>query len=153
MVCIAAITTGPNTGGTNVINSTTVTGGNFSTNASGNAVITGQLTVTNINGVKVYRALLTQVGENDPSATVLENTLGGTPLWSYSAEGTYSATLAGAFPVNKVFCRAGGSAFHVDVLFSLYRSDNDSLTLGDRYLGEPTDGMLLNTPVEILVYP
>ena len=32
---------------------------------------------------KVYTALLTQTGTNAPVATVLENTLGGTPVWSY----------------------------------------------------------------------
>ena len=51
----------------------------------------------------VYTALLSQSGTNAPVATVLENTLGGTVVWTYSSAGSYRATLAGAFPANKVF--------------------------------------------------
>lgn len=50
---------------------------------------------------KVYTALLTQTGTDAPIATVLENTLGGEVVWSYSSVGTYIATLASAFTVNK----------------------------------------------------
>ncbi|OUL63702.1 BspA family leucine-rich repeat surface protein [Flavobacterium sp. AJR] len=46
---------------------------------------------------RVYTALLTQSGTSAPVATVLENTLGGTVVWSRNAVGQYSATLAGAF--------------------------------------------------------
>lgn len=50
---------------------------------------------------KVYKALLTQTGILDPVATVLENTLGGTVVWSRAAIGEYIGTLVGAFPDNK----------------------------------------------------
>ena len=50
---------------------------------------------------KVYTALLTQTGTNAPVATVLENTLGGTPVWDYAGTGQYYATLIGAFTVDK----------------------------------------------------
>ncbi len=49
-------------------------------------------------GVKVYRALLTQSGTDAPVATVLENTLGGTVVWTWNSAGSYVGTLAGAFP-------------------------------------------------------
>lgn len=49
----------------------------------------------------VYTALLTQSGTDAPVATVLENTLGGTVVWSYVSTGTYRATLSGAFTSNK----------------------------------------------------
>ena len=52
---------------------------------------------------KVYTALLTQSGEDDPVATVLENTLGNI-VWSRQNIGQYIGTLAGAFVVNKVVC-------------------------------------------------
>lgn len=52
-------------------------------------------------GVKEYVALLTQTGTNAPVATILKNTLGGVPVWTYSTVGTYLATLASAFTVNK----------------------------------------------------
>lgn len=50
---------------------------------------------------KVYTALLNQSGTDAPIATVLENTLGGTVVWSYEDVGVYRANLAGAFTENK----------------------------------------------------
>ena len=50
---------------------------------------------------KVYTALITQSGTSAPTATVLENTLGGTPTWAYSSTGTFTLTLTGAFTNNK----------------------------------------------------
>ena len=50
---------------------------------------------------KVYTALVTQSGTNAPTATVLENTLGGTPTWAFSSAGTFTLTLTGAFTNNK----------------------------------------------------
>lgn len=50
----------------------------------------------------VYTAILTQSGLDAPTVTaVLENTLGGTVVWARSNIGRYTATLAGAFPLNK----------------------------------------------------
>jgi hypothetical protein len=45
----------------------------------------------------VYTALLSQSGTNAPVATVLENTLGGTVVWTRVGAGDYFGTLAGAF--------------------------------------------------------
>lgn len=50
---------------------------------------------------KVYTALLTQSGTDAPVATVLENTLGGDVVWSYSSIGTYNAVTNGFFTLNK----------------------------------------------------
>ncbi len=52
-------------------------------------------------GAKKYVALLTQTGTNAPTATVLDNTLGGTLVWSYDGVGTYIGTLTGAFTLDK----------------------------------------------------
>ena len=49
----------------------------------------------------VYRALLTQTGTDAPVATVLENSLGGTVVWTRDDAGVYDATLASAFTTNK----------------------------------------------------
>jgi hypothetical protein len=53
---------------------------------------------------KKYVALLNQSGTDAPVATVLENTLGGEPVWTRVNDGQYTCTLAGAFPQNKTFC-------------------------------------------------
>lgn len=54
-----------------------------------------------ISGFKVYIATVTQTGTNAPVPTVLFNSLGGTPAWSYAGVGIYNLTLASAFPENK----------------------------------------------------
>ena len=50
---------------------------------------------------KSYVALLSQTGTSAPVATVLENSLGGTVVWTRNSIGNYSATLTGVFTVNK----------------------------------------------------
>lgn len=52
-------------------------------------------------GYKIYKALLTQTGTNAPVATILENTLGAVPVWSYSDVGLYLLTLSGAWTTDK----------------------------------------------------
>jgi hypothetical protein len=49
-------------------------------------------------GVKVYRAVLTQVGTAPPIAAVLENSLGGEIVFSREELGEYKGALVGAFP-------------------------------------------------------
>lgn len=55
-------------------------------------------------GYKKYVALLSQTGQDDPVATVLENTLGGVPVWTRYSMGQYLCTLPDAFPKLKTFC-------------------------------------------------
>lgn len=98
---------------------------------------------------KVYTALLTQTGTNAPVATVLENTLGGDIIWSYSNVGEYHGTLTGAFPQNhtvfeppiqtsKTVARAS-SAFIAGrindntVLFQVDEGDQDGVALDCLY--------------------
>lgn len=57
-----------------------------------------------------YVALLTQADTDAPVATVLENTLGGTVVWTYSDVGTYTGTLAAAFTTDKTFMLANTNA-------------------------------------------
>lgn len=52
-------------------------------------------------GYLVYVALLTQSGTDAPVATVMENTLGGTVVWTRDNEGQYRGTLTNAFPLGK----------------------------------------------------
>jgi len=123
-----------------------------------------RLTVTDIKDFtapyKVYRALLTQTTTGAPVATILENTLGGTLVWSRSSAGSYIGTLSGAFTVNKTFIlvpsrlvSATGSDYSE---FTLTRSDANSVSLtstfGPNGTATFTDSMLAAYPVEILVY-
>lgn len=46
-----------------------------------------------INGVKVYKALITQAGTAAPTDTILENSLGGNVTWSRVSAGNYEGLL------------------------------------------------------------
>lgn len=102
-------------------------------------------------GYLVYTALLSQTGTDAPVATVLENTLGGTVVWTYSSVGFYIGTLAGVFSANKtgiLFGSYGG-------ITSGGRIDADSVYVSTT---EPVGGLNANdylgdTIIEIRVYP
>jgi hypothetical protein len=69
--------------------------------ANGKAIITKEYVTAIVKPYKEYVALLTQTVTNAPVATVLDNTLGGTVVWSRNTFGNYSGILTGAFTVNK----------------------------------------------------
>lgn len=50
---------------------------------------------------KVYTAIISQTGTGNPTATVLENTLGATITWTRTNVGEYNGALTGAFTSNK----------------------------------------------------
>ncbi len=99
----------------------------------------------------VYTALLTQSGTDAPVATVLENTLGGTVVWTRTGDGQYTGTLAGAYTENKTYI----SALYPTANFNEFRfnraTDNTIViqSEGDTDYGYATIPMYL----EIRVYP
>ena len=103
---------------------------------------------------KKYRALLTQSGTNAPTAVVLENTLGGSPVLSYSGGGIYVLTLSGAFLTDKVFLsyearKSSGVSWIV-----AYRSSDNTIAIQSYdSAGNLTDGIMSSLSFEINVYP
>lgn len=99
-----------------------------------------------------YVALLTQTGTDAPVATVLENTLGGTVVWSYSDVGEYIATLTAAFTANKtgivVGCGNGSETNFIAYWVSANAIEMDVFTGGSA-----SDDLLFKTLIEIRVYP
>lgn len=109
---------------------------------------------------KVYTALLSQSGTDAPVATILENTLGGTPVWTRTGAGYYVCTLNGAFTPNKTFCSAiTGPVWGQGTLasqFGINDSDKCELSCFASSTGAGTDiGNYpeSDTSVEIRVYP
>lgn len=103
---------------------------------------------------KRYRALITQTGTAAPVATVLENTLGGTLVWTRLTSGTYRGTLTGAFPVAKYFAPMPISGLDTDAnttgggsAYNYYRGTDNYIELLSG-----VDSQLNNSPVEITVY-
>ena len=100
---------------------------------------------------KVYTALLTQASNFAPFATVLENTLGGTVIWSYDGIGLYSATLNGAFLLNKTTSTI--NVTNGNALLYIGRSSDDQMVLISRnFLDVPIDDSINDCTLEIRVY-
>ena len=101
---------------------------------------------------KVYTALLSQTSTNAPVATVLENTLGGTVIWTRAGTGTFLATLNGVFIANKtisfITTQGASAQLGVDVETSL----PDQIIVTKMFGGVLNDGLGL-TSFEIRVYP
>jgi len=104
---------------------------------------------------KKYVALLTQTGTNAPVATVLENTLGLVPSYSYLDVGTYLITATGKFTVNKTTTSIGSDIAISDTRYRVMTaySDTDTMVLTSFNEATGTNGVLLNTLIEIRVYP
>ena len=114
-------------------------------------VTVGQLNDYGVSGAsyKKYVALLTQAGSNPPTAVILENTLGGVPAWSYSSNGTYTATLAGVFTSNKTTLTISSNDGEVP---AAKRTSADVITVATYLSGVGTDDLLNGNTFEIIVY-
>ena len=114
-----------------------------------------------LTGVKRYKVLVNQTGTDDPTVTVLENTLGGTPVWSRFASGKNICTLAGAFPDGKTFVTigsgiSGGGNLHIlghNTIDDAPNSIGFNTYKGIGADGSTIDDCLWNTSILIEVYP
>jgi len=103
-------------------------------------------------GYLKYVALLTQSGTSAPTATVLENTLGGTVVWSYLSVGQYVGTLTGAFVENKFFSITTTNPNGASIAIAVEWLDIDSFRIVSLDGGgSPIDGAIFY--IEIRVYP
>lgn len=110
-------------------------------------------TVPDTRPYKVYTALLSQQPEGSvPDDTILENTLGGVPIWSRPGSGSYRITLSGAFTINKTVVFFGEAASGTPTfLVTAYRESANYIdfitSTGDDYLTEDSQ-----ISIEIRVY-
>lgn len=98
-----------------------------------------------------YVALVSQTGTGAPTATVLENTLGGTVVWTRSDVGDYRATLSGVFTENKTVIfnnLTGGFANYI-----FWNSTSEIAINTTDNTGTFVDDALVSTSIEIRVYP
>ncbi len=113
----------------------------------------GNLSATTPQPLK-YVALLTQTGTSAPTATVLENTLGGTVVWSYTSVGNYTGTLSGAFTVSKTGVTIGNGFYNGNHAIVRPNGINDVRVMTVNTAGAFVDGSALNdSMIEIRVYP
>lgn len=108
---------------------------------------------------KVYTALINQIGTNAPVATVLENTLGSTVVWTRFGVGTYIGTVSNsAFTVDKTTFLTtqttdGGATYPVIVNGGRQSASEIFIkTLQTDNLATTIDGYLSQATVEVRVY-
>jgi hypothetical protein len=105
-----------------------------------------------IRPYKVYSALLNQKSTIAPSATVLENTLGGDVTWTYSTIGVYIASFVDGFDPSTTLIFCGTSRTPTET-FTLKIDDGNAIVLQTYASGSLKDALLLQTSIEIRVYP
>ncbi len=114
----------------------------------GNLIVTGE---NNIRPYKVYTALITQTGTDDPTVVILENTIGNI-VWTRSNPGAYQGYLIGAFTADKTYLTAGPFPYLFNTSVTFQRGNDDVINLLNQTNNIQTDGILANTPIEIRVY-
>lgn len=102
----------------------------------------------------VYTALLTQSGTSAPTATVLENTLGGTVVWTRSSTGIYLGTLSGVFTNNKTSVSITNGSSGAKII-GAYSDTTSTITVGtvNSSTSASEDDVLFKATIEIRVYP
>jgi len=123
----------------------------MSNQTNGGAYFAGNLRCDTLNGVELYVAKLSQSGTDAPTATVFRNDLDGTVVWARASEGTYTATLTGAFPATTyVSVTPGIESSHTATRTS---ANVITLTTCDPHGAHAlADDLLEGTFVEIRVY-
>lgn len=106
---------------------------------------------------KIYKALISQTGADAPTVVELINTIGNV-VWSRTGNGTYLATLAGAFTLGKTFPKRGDNysgfsnvGFWISDVNTCYLSsqNNNGTNAGGVY----SDSLIDQMPIQIEVYP
>jgi len=104
---------------------------------------------------KVFTALLTQSGITPPTAFILENTLGFTPIWEYVDPGAYRANSPFFTEKTAVFLGSPYVNFNNEVVTlesARTPSGGGSVAIQSKIDGVSINGVLFNTPIEIRVY-
>lgn len=114
--------------------------------------------LSSVSGIKRYVALLAQTGTGAPVATVLENTLGGSIVWTRGAQGAYFGTLSGAFSGNVVYSIPYSEEGAQNSDISIVGISNNFISIITTAGGQQADNILGNitgrgTPITIEVYP
>ena len=117
-------------------------------------VVKSQLDAVAARPYKVYTALLSQTGTNAPTATVLENTLGGTIVWTRNLQGEYYGTLTGAFTLGKTYVTIvnGSSIDVIPLYYQTVRISSNVVRIISSKGTAQTDSLISEMSCEIRVY-
>lgn len=100
-----------------------------------------------------YVALIDQTATGNPTATVMENTTGGTIAWTRDGVGDYTATLSGAtFDLDKTLCLVTKGVESPGIIRCFRNSDTVLKLQNYDTSGSATD-ILTRASLEIRIYP
>jgi hypothetical protein len=135
------------------------------TNKTAESSVTAVNVGTNIKGAldltlspsKIYAAIINQTGTGAPTATVLVNQLGGTPVFARTNTGRYSLTITGAFVASKTLtdgkrCIEASVTDTTAVNVNVFRGDNNIILIETQNEFNYADDILVNFPLKIEVY-
>jgi len=89
-----------------------------------------------------------------PAATVLENTLSGAIVWSYTSAGVYVGTLTGEFLAAKTFFHINDNLAPDAGKIYIKRTSDNAITLyTDITDGTATDDLMTGVSLEVRIYP
>lgn len=100
---------------------------------------------------KRFGAIVSQAGTAAPTATVVENGLGASPVFARTGTGVYTLTLTGAWKTGKTVVNVSHSAAG-SVTVALTSANVITITSLNASAAA-TDVILANTFIEIIVYP
>lgn len=114
------------------------------------------ITTPSAASYKVYTVLLSQNGTANPvivsfNNLPLENTLGGTIVWSYGSQGSYYGTLTNAFTAGKTFILTNSNTGNNSKI-NILRASVNQIRI-DSFVGvSPSNDVLGTVSIEIRVY-
>jgi hypothetical protein len=118
-----------------------------------NLTVTQSINGAPVVGYKKYIALISQTGTNDPTLSILENTIGDI-VWTRGGVGDYSGTLIGAFLQPKTYIIFqnfySGTGSHISFIERI--SDNEINIVTKDNTNTFIDNVLNYTTIEIRVY-
>ena len=83
---------------------------------------------------------------------VLENTIGGTIVFTRANTGIYNGTLSSAFVTNKTYTSISGKNDTGGKRYGISRNDSNSISVFSDVNAVFTDTILNNTAIEIRIY-
>lgn len=104
---------------------------------------------------KVYTALLSQTGANNPVATILGTNSLGAIVWTRNGPGAYTGTLTGAFPGGKTFVIIGNANDYTDnpQYIRTFRSTDNTIEIKMQNGTQQLSDEFNYVSFEIRVYP
>lgn len=110
------------------------------------------ITLPKTPAVGTYTGLLIQMGTSDPTVIEIQNTIGGTPVWSRTGIGEYMVTITGKFTENKTITTITNVTINNDKIAIIRNDENSILIYTFNSSGAAADNVLGNTSFEIKVY-